>query len=286
MNDAGIPSPSNKHWRSSSVDNILKNPAYLGDLDWKFSRKQKGTAHYYIENTHELIVPKMLNQLIDMNRILKRRYNKLDTPFLFGSLLCCRKCGENLHHRNSSTKKNGSTYNYLKYFCITCSYEMETDELNEKVLVHLQNKLETTMQINTEFVTNSIKDYINILEKAREEDKAKLDVVLANEKLAQKLQKEKILINLFGKVKTRLEEQILELAHSITKMESLLAPEELEVFLNNFQNVDLDKLSRTEQRLFILYFVKVIEVSHKNQSLSFDVQFDLNPILLVNASGG
>lgn len=286
MNDAGIPSPSNKRWRSSTIDNILKNPAYLGDLDWKFSRKEKGPRHYYIENTHQVIVPKMLNQIIDMNRILKKRYNKLETPFLFGSLLNCGNCGEMLDHRNSSTKRNSISYNYLKYFCRTCSYEIEADELNESLLVYMQNKLKKTMQINSEYITNSLKDYIKILDKARKVDKAQLDLVLANDKLAKELQKEKILINILKKVKTRFETRISKLEQSIHKMESLLTPTELNTFLNSFQNVDLGKLSRTEQRLFILYFVKNIEISYLNNSLTYDVQFDLNPISFVNHLSG
>lgn len=45
LNSQGVPSPKGKAWRSSTVQHILRNPAYVGTLVWgkrkrgKFSRE-------------------------------------------------------------------------------------------------------------------------------------------------------------------------------------------------------------------------------------------------------
>ncbi len=51
LNDASIPSPQGKVWRTSSVENILKNPVYTGTLLWKIN-KGRNRMPYEFRNSH------------------------------------------------------------------------------------------------------------------------------------------------------------------------------------------------------------------------------------------
>lgn len=281
LNDACIPSPSKKKWRSSSVENIIKNNVYMGHLSWKFRRKQNDQNEHLIKNQHEMIVPSILYWLIDINRELKQKYNKLETPFLFGGLLVCKSCGHHLLHRNSSTTKNGMKYSYFKYFCTNCSYEIDADIMNEKLLGYTQLQFSISVKLNYEFVSNAIREHFKILQEHLISLQAKEQLVLANEKVLD-LEQQTNLSNVFKNVKNKYKEEIFQVKQSINKLEILLTPTELEVFLTNFQKIDLTKLSTVEQRLIMLNFIEKIEVIfNKENEFEFAIQFKINPISLI-----
>lgn len=281
LNEAGIPSPSKKQWRTSSIENILKNQAYGGSLNWTFRRNNIHQKEHLIERSHVAIVPSFLFKLIEVNRELKKKYNKLETPFLFGSLLVCKKCGNHLMHRNSSTKKKGAKYNYFKYFCTNCSYEMDIDILNEKLLGYIQQQLSLSVKINSETVIHTLKEFIQSLQEHLDVLKAKEQLVLANERFAESHQ-EKHLKGVFSNVKTRLNNEMNQIEQSIKETEILLSPAELEAFMNSFQNIDICKLSQTEQRLILLNFINEIGINFKSESnIEFDIQFKVNPVSFI-----
>lgn len=281
LNEAGIPSPTKKHWRTSSIENILKNPVYMGHLSWTFRHKHINQNDHLIEYSHDAIVPGIFYKLIDVNRELKKKYNKLETPFLFGGLLVCKDCGNHLMHRNSSTKKKGTKYSYLKYFCTTCFYEMDIDVLNERLLGYIHQQLSMSVKINSETVINALKEYIESLQKQMELLKAKEQLVLANEKVAE-IHQQNQLNSVFRNVKSKLKDEILQIEQSIKEIEILLTPSELEVFLNSFQNIDMSKLSMAEQRLILLNFVNEIGIHFKSENkIEFDIQFKVNPVSFI-----
>lgn len=278
LNEAGIPSPTKKQWRTSSIENILKNSAYMGHLSWTFRRKHIYQKEHLIERSHEAIVPVIFYKLINVNRELKKKYNKLETPFLFGGLLICKNCGNHLMHRNSSTKKKGIKYNYFKYFCTTCSYEMEMDILNERLLDYIQQQFSLSVKINSETVINTLKEHIQSLLEQLELLKAKEQLVIANQRVAESYQQNH-LNSVFRNVKSKLKNEINQIEESIREIEVIMTPSELEVFLNSFQNIDICKLTTTEQRLILLNFIHEIGIHFKSENnFKFDIQFKVNPV--------
>ncbi|MGZ9816195.1 recombinase family protein [Peribacillus simplex] len=81
LNEAEIPSPSKKRWQASTIDNMLKNPVYLGHLDWNFKGEQILEKKFYRAHTHEPIVPNSLIRLIGINRSLKKSTISLKLHF-------------------------------------------------------------------------------------------------------------------------------------------------------------------------------------------------------------
>jgi site-specific DNA recombinase len=285
LNEAEIASPKLKLWQPSTIDNILKNPVYSGRFSWKFKRKQSNTDQKFSLSS-ELIVPPVLYDLLEINRSFKQKYNKLDTPFLFGSLLCCKSCKNTLIHRNCSTQKNGVKYTYMKYYCPNCLYEIDTNQLNAKLLDYIGKQLSVSIKINSSTVTDQINASLIALKRFKESLLVKERIVLANEN-AVNPNHEKSLTNLFERVKKRLRQQITEIDQMVVEKELSINPLNINVFLESFQDIDILSLSTTEQRLILLYFVQEIEIVHKGDgAFNFSIQYKLNPFSLLNSTAG
>ncbi|MDM5336364.1 recombinase family protein [Fictibacillus enclensis] len=114
LNDASIPSPSGKVWRSSSIEAILKNKVYTGTLTWNV-HKGKEPKLYEFNDFSEPLIDDFLIKLITANTKLQKKYGRLDTPFIFLNKLFCRQCNEKLLTQNGSTTGEGKKY-YYQYF--------------------------------------------------------------------------------------------------------------------------------------------------------------------------
>jgi site-specific DNA recombinase len=65
LNEAEIPSPNGKTWRSSTIENILKNPAYTGTLTWEI-QKAKTEMKYEYKDFHEPLIDSFLISLMQL----------------------------------------------------------------------------------------------------------------------------------------------------------------------------------------------------------------------------
>jgi tRNA U55 pseudouridine synthase TruB len=158
---------------------------------------------------------------------------------------------------------------------------MDIDIFNEKLLGYIQQQLSLSVKINSETVINTLKEYIQSLQEQLNVLKAKEQLVLTNEQVADSHQ-QKHLNSVFRNVKTKLKSEINQIEQSIKEIEILLSPAELEVFMNCFQNIDICKLSQTEQRLILLHFINKIGISFKSESsFEFDIQFKVNPVSFI-----
>ncbi|MEL3972049.1 recombinase family protein [Rossellomorea oryzaecorticis] len=288
LNSANIPSPTKKKWRTSTIENILKNPVYSGTLSWNFKREpQHREKTHIIEGFHPAIVPKTMYQMIENNRMLKQTFNKLETPFLFGGILTCNHCKNTLYHRNASTKKGGRKYSYLKYGCRTCGYELDYEETHGTLFKRIKEQLGLSIKINEETIKAQINGFVQRIEENLKELHKKFEHVSQNEsKLLQEHEEHK-LQNVFLNVKERISKEITEMNEEVNMLRGVQSPDELKVFLNNFQSFELSNLSLTEQRLVLLYLIKEVTVHHQEPDLcTFQIQFKTNPVaFLTNQTG-
>lgn len=285
LNEAEIPSPSKKKWQASTIDNMLKNSVYLGHLDWNIKGEQISEKKFFREHTHEPIVPNSLIRLIEINRSLKKKYNKFETPFLFGNLLYCENCDYQLKHRNSSTKKKGIKYAYLKYYCTNCPFEIEAESLNKLLIDYIQKQLAVSFKINSSTVTSSLLNYSDILKDFLVQLKAKEKLLQENQKI--QIEKGLKLDSVFRNVEKRIQKQIHNVNQTIQDIENLLETDNINIFLHNFEQLDLNELSHTEQRLVFLYFVESIRINDRmGTDLKFNVLFKVNPVVLLENING
>lgn len=286
LNSANIPSPTNKRWRTSTVENILKNPVYKGTLSWAFRKNQKENQEHVLNNAHQAIVPEVIYQMVEFNRNLKKVYNKFDTPFLLNGLLKCESCNELLHHRNSSTKKKDVKYTYMKYQCPNCKYEIEAQSFNEKVLEKIDEQFSMSLKINSEYIRRLLDDYSVNLDKHLENSHQKLQLIVENEEQALKYQ-DLNLSSVFRNTKQKLNHQINELNDARVKVEKIQSQSEIDFLVKYFESLKLSNLSTVEQRLTLLYFVKEIQTKYlEKDSLEFSIQFKANPVAFIINSVG
>jgi site-specific DNA recombinase len=132
LNIAEIPSPKGGVWRTSTIENILKNSVYTGTLNWNVpKRKDGGKKHFVFEDSHPAITDAFHLHLVRINNNLQRAYGRIDTPFLFLNKVKCKHCNELLSTQNGSTRRKGKKYIYQYYVCKTCEYKVNAHELHE-----------------------------------------------------------------------------------------------------------------------------------------------------------
>ena len=263
LNEAEIPSPKGGIWRSSAVENILKNPVYTGNLIWKVhKRKDDGQKRFIFEKSHQAIINNFHLQLIKQNNHLQKTFGRIDTPFLFLNKVKCRHCNQFLSTHNGSTKRNGVKYDYYYYICKACEYKVDIQEVHNRFIPEILNRvieLISTTQIVPKTLT-FINEMIIEVEKNIE----------SMNKLLQKLEEKLIIAR--DLEDRELELKILEFIqqHNDLLREYTICKEnlkttyqlvEMDQFFSRFNEILDHKLGLDEKRLIILYFVDYLILS-------------------------
>ncbi|MGO5010643.1 recombinase family protein [Niallia sp. Sow4_A1] len=263
LNEAEIPSPKGGIWRSSTVENILKNPVYTGKLIWNVhKRNDDGQKKFIFEESHQPIINKFLPQLIKQNNHLQKTFGRIDTPFLFLNKVKCRHCNKSLSTQNGSTKRNGSKYDYQYYVCKSCGYKVGTQDLHDKFIPKILNRVKNSIS------TTQIKPKtLAFIEEMSEAVESTID---SNQNLLQKLEEKLMLArNLEDReLELKIMEFIKQHKYSLKEYTSCL-----ETLERNYQLVEMDqffprfneildhRLGSDEKRLIILYFVDCLVLS-------------------------
>lgn len=262
LNEANIPSPRGKQWRSSTVENILKNPVYTGDLIWEVQKRQEGQKQFLFKNTHEAIIDDFLIQSHQHNKLLQENYGRLDTPFLFLNKIKCKHCGQILATKNASTKRNEKNYHYYYYFCKSCDYKVDAENVHQELMPLILNRVQsfvlleepkqqnlillTQMQQNVEELILEKEELLNSVSqkmiKAKELNDRELELFICS------------LINQY-------QDELITLQYCQKSLEVVYYSVASNDFYNRFQSLFTHRLDLAEQRLIILYFVDFVSLS-------------------------
>ncbi|SDW63799.1 Resolvase, N terminal domain [Alicyclobacillus hesperidum] len=139
LNKAGIPSPRSGEWRTSTIDVVLNNPVYCGNLAWNRRKGYSNSARKPIgqydlfEGQIDAIVPRPLWDIVHELRTVKKETGmKFNTPNLLQGLAHCKKCGVGLLVKDSTPAR--SSKRYVHYVCPSCGQKIATSKLDEVVL--------------------------------------------------------------------------------------------------------------------------------------------------------
>jgi site-specific DNA recombinase len=275
LNEASIPSPNGSIWRTSTIENILKNPAYTGQIVWEI-RKGKKKDTYTFDHSHEALVDRFLLHLINTNLKLQKEYGRLETPFLFLNKLICQQCHSTLETQNGSTKRNGKKYLYQDYVCKCCGYKLEMNEVHSslfpRVLRHVQD------MTASEQVKESTVHYLTAIEQVLEESisncESDLDKLNRKGCIAREQNDREFEFLVMDE-----QRQVLRLKNSYEHSQDVLADlhEALqsEMFFTRFDHLLESQLDNAEIRLIILYFVDEVQVAPQRQAR---IIFQENPL--------
>ncbi|WHY92739.1 recombinase family protein [Neobacillus cucumis] len=267
LNEAEIPSPKGGIWRSSTVENILKNPVYTGKLIWDVhKRKDDGQRKFIFEESHQPIINRFHLQLIKQNNHLQKTFGRIDTPFLFLNKVKCRHCDQPLSTQNGSTKRNGVKYDYHYYVCKSCGYKFDIQEVHNRFIPEILNRVKEL--ISTNKTVPKTLSFINEMSKDVEQS------IQTKNHLLQKLEEK---IRTAKDLKDReLELKILDFiqqhkdslnVYTICKenLKTTYQLVETDQFFSRFKEVLDHQLGPDEKRLIILYFVDCLFLSNDQE---------------------
>lgn len=265
LNEAAIPSPQGKLWRTSTIENILKNPVYTGMLVWHIHKDTRET--YEFKDLHEPLINQFLVLLNQNNTKLQQEFGRLDTPFAFLNKLSCAQCHHTLVTQNGSTTRKGKKYDYQYYVCKHCNYKLDITEVHEellpKVLKHVQ-ELVCSEHIKTTTI-ESLHKTKYFLEENIENLGEQLDKLASNGSIANEHNDREFAL-FVEDVQSRYETSLKSLLNSRDILEELYEAVQTNEFFNRFKQILDAQLGEPEKRLIILYFIDKVIV-HQDRPL-------------------
>lgn len=162
-------------WKDKSVNNILRNPVYTGDLvqhrhqniSHKTKKRRTLSEDKWIitENAHEAIISKETFELAKRIRNKSNHYDKhhIRNEYILKDLVFCKDCGKRMCISNDKRRgriiMNCSTYRRFSKYHICTSKFMNYKKLEETVLERLKELASKYNKDKLEFENILKKEY-------------------------------------------------------------------------------------------------------------------------------
>ncbi|MBP5466599.1 MAG: recombinase family protein [Clostridia bacterium] len=158
----GILSPTgNTEWNENSVVKILKNEKYKGCclsqktlmIDGERLMNDNLAPQYYMENTHEAIVPAEIfdnvQAKMERNKLKKKVRRLSETPYPFAKMIKCGLCGKYYQHKINNSGTNYAAPMWIcskrkKYGVAGCDSSSLYDNVLRDKFVECYNEFITT----------------------------------------------------------------------------------------------------------------------------------------------
>jgi site-specific DNA recombinase len=266
LNEAKIPSPKGSKWRPSTIDNILKNPIYLGNLTWEVPKRKEGQKHYTFENTHQPIINEFLFNLNQQNKKLQESYGRIDTPFLFLNKIRCRHCHQLLITQNGSTKRNGTNYQYHYYVCKHCQYKVNAQDVHEKLVPLILNHVHQF--ISSDQAKQQTLEFLQQMEGNVKELVLKTESVIQNltpkKEMAKKMTDRELELQINSSLQHH-QDLLIDYQNCLVNLIKTYKAVESDQYFPRFNDILDCNLGTNEKRLILLYFVDFILLSTDQQ---------------------
>jgi site-specific DNA recombinase len=149
--------PPNKHWSTTTINYMLRNPVYIGKLRWNLRKRGKGKtgAPIIVDGQHEPIISKV--QFERVQRLLDRRRTlppvAATSDFAYSGILRCGRCGYAMSGTSRKYKSVRTKYyacvNRQKNFKCSMPYIRE-DVLEDAFMQHVKRQLEEHCDVEIE----------------------------------------------------------------------------------------------------------------------------------------
>ncbi len=232
-------------WSSSSVVNILENPAYLGHTvnfrTKKKSYKSKKTIDLppeewvTFENTHEAIIDEETFSTVQKIREARHRPSKLGEISMFSGLVYCADCGKRMYLCRCKGMKQKEYFNcssYRKKKKRTCtSHQIKVEAVEKVVLADLQRVFAMATDRGSEFLAlikqNADKESRKKLLASAQEKETTEQRVQTLDRIIRNLYEDKVNGDLsderFRKLSQEYEEEQEKLTARIRELQEVLA---------------------------------------------------------------
>ena len=205
--DAILNGAGSERWHTSNINNILRNEKYIGDallqktytVDFLTKKRVKNNGivpQYYVENSHEAIIPREVFMQVQEELIRRRivhtspngKTRTFSSNHVFAQIIICGKCGEVFRrvHWNNRGKKSivWRCVSRLENTGLFCDARTVLESTIEQVLVTAINQ---TLCDKDSFLTTLRDNIATVIN--RESDKALADIDKRLEELQTELLK-------------------------------------------------------------------------------------------------
>lgn len=272
LNMEGIPTKRNGKWTHKTVNDILRNPFYIGT--YRYNTKTQKTRRWkdkkdwvVLEDNHEPIISKdqfyLVNEILDKNLRGNKNHQRVKTyTHIFSGILTCAKCGNNLISSNDRTRENNFTpskytcYNYTsKGKCKTYMSDLSVFPFIINYInnyINLQNRITdkyTLRDVERRLLRGPLFDEIDHIEK--EDLKETYNILLEHNTISYELNEDdkketgikSSKISILMNEKKRYEKALEKLDNLYLFSESLFTPKE---FANkrNTINENIEKINK------------------------------------------
>ncbi len=147
----GVKSTAYGTWQTRTIDEILKNPTYIGNLtqgrrkkvSYKSKKIKRTSQEQWIiaENTHDPIVSKELFDLVQQIYQTHKHTKKGVNDDLLKGLLYCKECGHTIGINKGSNNKKYCSCNYYKKYSkekLCTPHSIPYDTLEKTILQEIR----------------------------------------------------------------------------------------------------------------------------------------------------
>lgn len=254
---------------SSTIVRILKNPIYIGKVTWD------GKTY---DGLHESIIEEELYESVQ--RIKARNAEKYSKPkgtnYILTGHLVCSNCGSSLNGRRGGKRKDGT---YLEYYVCNgqgdkpwkknnprCEMKSWRKEKLEQIVLSELSKLTVKAvksKNNTEDNSKEIEVLNKEIEKVDSQIEKIIDLYVLEDIDMNKLQKR---IDTLNDKKTNLSQRIIKLSDEDSAIKDKL---EAVKTVDSFSDVDLETLSKEQQRLIVGKLIDSIKIYESKIEISW-----------------
>lgn len=184
----GSKSSAYGNWQTRTIDEILKNPTYIGNLTQgrrkKINYKSKKIIRVpknewiIVENTHEAIIDKDTFEKVQNIYEKNKNRNYIKNNLLFSGFIYCKECGHKIGMNKNINNKYYCSCNYYKKYSklgLCTSHSIPYEALENRILKEIRRECMRSVKVD---------DILNILKKNIKKEKNK-------ENLLQKISKKK-----------------------------------------------------------------------------------------------
>jgi site-specific DNA recombinase len=271
-------------WHSSTIDYMLKNPVYAGHLSWHV--KQSQSSLYKNENldmnlfkdVHDAIVSPVMFAVVTQVKSYKKRYGKLDTPFLLRNLLYCNRCNTAFKTKDNSPK--GKSGKYLVYRCESCKITISAEDIHEEVKSDLLKKWTSNLHQMIEESKSALTGWMNTLKAWKKSVEQTEERILFNERMLSLQEEQEDIVTIFKSSKELIKEEKLKINQAIEKIELLNNDVALLEVYSHFKRADISSLLDNEFRTLCLTFIDKIKLTHsRDNDFTLSINYRLNPFV-------
>ena len=130
LNSRGVPAPRTAKWSSSTLNALVNNPVYMGDIVWMKSKKKGRRGRAQTDEDERIVArdahPAIISrETFELRKTMasKRTFAVHTSPhrsvsYLLGRLIRCDGCGSNfVGRRREYTDHRGERVTSLAYYC-------------------------------------------------------------------------------------------------------------------------------------------------------------------------